>query len=331
MANRLGAPTFRKGAPVSLAQAAAAAAVPLAGLTQAATLAWDADLVVRGAAGACAKVFGRPPHELRGRPLAELFERPESLGDALRYATARPVRLRAGEVVRLEAGPCHGGAVAIVRSPTAEELELTQLVSALGHELRNALASVMLAVQSLHRHAEVESERGRRRLVLAERELRRIECVLRGLQEVGRAPVTRPVEAIPERLFREAVDSLGPDPAGPRLQIRQPAQEGPPARLDPARVRLALEELIRHAIRALPGGGVVELVAERRGEELLLSVRAVGPDAVQPSGGTLEGNTDLGLAVAQAVARGHGGHLEIEHGDGGCALVLVLPQRSHRV
>ncbi|WP_373045634.1 sensor histidine kinase [Vulgatibacter sp.] len=331
MANRLGNVAMRKAAPSPLAVAAVAAARPLAGLTQAATLAWDEEWVVRGAAGACPAVFGKTANELRGRPLGEFFERPESLADAIHFGTARPVKLHGGILVRLEAGPCPGGAVGIIRRQTGDELDLTRLVSALGHEMRNAFASVLLAVQSLTRNGEVASERGRRRLVVAERELRRIECVLRGLQEVGRAPVGRPIDASPERLVADAFTSLGPEPGGPRVELVAPEAEGEPAFLDPARVRLALEEMIRHGIRAVASGGRVEVSVERRPGELALVVTATGPDAVQPSSGVeVEGGKTLGLAVAEGVARAHGGHLESEGVEGGCRLTLVLPQRAAR-
>lgn len=328
MGNRLARPSIARGVGSPLAQAAAAAARPLAGLTQAATLAWDAGRIVRGAGGSCPAVFGRTAAELRGRPLRELFERPESLADALHFGTARPVRLVDGSVVRLEAGPCPGGAVGVIRRPTGDELDLTRLVSALGHELRNAFASVLLAVQSLHRHGEVSSERGRRRLVVAERELRRIECVLRGLQEVGRTPVGRPTDVVPERLVAEAIASLGPEPGGPHVAIEAPPEAGDPAFLDPPRVRLALEEMIRHGVRAVASGGTVRISVDRRIDEIALVVEARGPDPVGAARADEPGKTDLGLAVAEGVARAHGGHLEAEHAPEGCTLTLVLPQRN---
>lgn len=241
---------------------------------------------------------------------------------------ARPIRLLDGAVVRLEGGPCPGGAVAIVRKQTHDELDLTRMVSALGHELRNAFASVMLAVQSLKRQGEVESERGRRRLVLAERELRRIECVLRGLQEVGRAPVARLIETLPERLIEAAIVSLGPDPGGDKVTVEAAPSSEEPASFDAARVRLALEEMIRHGIRSLPAGGVVQVRADRSVGELALIVTASGPAVVQPAlaeGGDF--STDLGLAVVDGVARAHGGHTEMHRVATGCRLTLVLPQR----
>lgn len=219
----------------------------------------------------------------------------------------------------------------IVRRQTGDELDLTRLVSALGHELRNAFAAVMLAVQSLGRQGEVASERGRRRVTLAERELRRIECVLRGLQEVGRAPLARLVETVPELVIADAVLSLGPSPGDDRVEIVAPAAEGPPAFFDAARVRLALEEMIRHGVRSVASGGRVAVFAERRTGELALVVEAAGPDAVQPAlaeGGDY--STDLGLAVVEGVARAHGGHTEMERAQTGCRLTLVLPQRSVR-
>lgn len=324
---------LRKGTPSPLALAAAAAARPLAGLTRAATLAWDQDLIIRGAAGACAAIFGSPQGEMKGMPLANWFERSDSMSDALHYGMARPIRLTTGVVVRLEAGPCSGGAVAIVRKQSGDELDLTRMVSALGHELRNAFASVLLAVQSLGRQGEVESERGKRRLILAERELRRIECVLRGLQEVGRAPVARPVETVPELMIADAILSLGRDPSGSRVLIEAVPGSSEPASFDTTRVRIAVEEMIRHGVRSVASGGSVHVHAERRIGELALIVDASGQEAVQPAlaeGGDF--STDLGLAVVEGVARAHGGHTELERLEAGCRITLVLPQRpvAHR-
>lgn len=332
MPRRLAKRSIARNDPSHLAHAAAAAARPLAGLSQAATLAWDDALVIRGAAGACSAVLGNGPADLRGIPLGSLFDKPGSLADALRFGTARSIRLCSGSVVRLEAGPCPGGAVGIFRSPTADELDLTRLVSALGHELRNAFASVMLAVQSLGKQGEVSTERGRRRLVVAERELRRIECVLRGLQEIGRSPVGRPTDTIPERLIGDAVASLGPDPAGPEVTIRAPVDPGPAAFLDPPRVRLALEEMIRHGVRSVGSAGSVEITVERRPAEIALLILAASATEVESTQEEeARGDTVLGLAVAEGVARAHGGHLEVRQSAGRCRLELVVPQHNRAV
>ncbi|HEY0840508.1 MAG TPA: hypothetical protein VGD74_10010 [Vulgatibacter sp.] len=306
-----------------LSTATAAAARPLAGVTHAATLAWDRSLVIRSAAGAASFVFGLPSKELRGKALAEIFDRTDSLEDALAFGTSRPMRLKSGQRVRVEAGPCPGGAIAVIRRPTGDELELDDLASALGHELRNAFASVMLAVRSLSRTEEIASPRGRRRLQLAERELRRIECVLRGLPEVGRAQAARRVEAVPERLVTEARENLGPL-ASDRLVITLPAEDGAPALLDAPRICLAIEEMLRYGAKLASPGGEVAVRVERHSAELAVIVAAKGaPSTRAPHDGP-----DIGLAVIRGVARAHGGHTELTGDESGCELTLVIPQRQ---
>ncbi|AKU91390.1 ATP-binding protein [Vulgatibacter incomptus] len=307
-----------------LTDAALAAARPLAGVSHAATLAWDRRLVIRSAAGASLLVLGSPPAELKKRPLSELFEKTQGLADALSFGTSRQMELRTGQRVRVEAGPCPGGAVAVIRRSTTDELELGHLASALGHELRNGFASVRLAIQSLARHEEVASERGRRRLLLAERELRRIDCVLRGLQEMGSHAPLRPLEAVPEKLIADALGNLGPFD-NDRIQMAIPEEEGPPAQLDAPRVGLAIEEMLRHGVRSVANGGALTVSVERAPGELSVILRGTGlpgSDLGHP-----DTRPDLGIAVIQGVARAHGGHLKIEAGDLDCQLTLVLPQR----
>jgi signal transduction histidine kinase len=307
-----------------LADAALAAARPLAGQSHAATLSWDAALLIAGAGGACANLFGRESFELPGRALGEIFAAPAPLADALHLGLSRDLALSTGEIVRVDAGPCPGGAVAIVRRSATDDLELARVAAALGHEFRKAFAAVLLAVQSLGRRDEVSSDRGKRRLLIAERELRRIETVLRGLRDIGRSPAIRPVEVIPEQLAREAVESLGPRAGGDPSAILVPPHDGAAAHLDGPRIRLALEELLRYALRAVPPGGSVELRAERAPGELRYVVETRGGSA--GAEGLSSGSAELALAVAQAVARAHGGSLAFESEEAFSRLVLLLPQ-----
>jgi len=284
-------------------------------------------MTVRGASGAALMVLGRAPAQLRGMSLSEIFRRSESLADALHFGTARPMHLLSGHRVRVEAGPCPGGAVGVIRRATDDDLELSNLASAIGHELRNAFASVMLAVQSLSRQDEVTSERGKRRLHLAERELRRIECALRGIQEIGRGQILRLIEAVPERLVAEALENLGPLESD-RFSVKVPETLGAPAHLDSPRVCLAIEEAIRLGVRHLSGGGLVEVSVERRSTEVVFVISIRGKEGEERSLDDPSRPPDLALAVMQGVARTHGGHTEFIRHPSGCTILIVLPQRQ---
>ncbi|HMK73958.1 MAG TPA: histidine kinase dimerization/phospho-acceptor domain-containing protein, partial [Myxococcaceae bacterium] len=61
----------------------------------------------------------------------------------------------------------------------------SRLASMLSHELRNSLSSVKLSVQTLAKNADL-SARDRRRLAIAEREIRTLERMLTMFAEYGR-------------------------------------------------------------------------------------------------------------------------------------------------
>jgi hypothetical protein len=160
-----------------LSAAVEAAARPFVGRGDVVCLAWDRELVVRGAAGWCALIRSRAGGTLDGQPLTSVFHPSPSLTEALERGTTATLELREGAALQLEAGPCPGGAVGILRIPSRHEAEPSP-VDTLAHDLRNAFSTVSLAIQSLARQDEVRSERGRTRLSLAVRELQRIDRLL---------------------------------------------------------------------------------------------------------------------------------------------------------
>jgi signal transduction histidine kinase len=92
-------------------------------------------------------------------------------------------------------------------------------------------------------------------------------------------------------------------------------------RIDRARMRQALDNLLDNALRHTPRGGRVAVSAEVDGSRTLqLSVADSGPGFDPPADGAGPG---LGLRIARSVAVGHGGTLDVSRGDSGGA-VLVL-------
>ncbi|MBM5817433.1 MAG: sensor histidine kinase [Cyanobacteria bacterium K_Offshore_surface_m2_239] len=120
---------------------------------------------------------------------------------------------------------------------------------------------------------------------------------------------------------------LSPDPAAHRLPVR-----GHSAQL----LRL-FTNLLLNAIRHSPPDGTVAVEARVAGRQVRVVVADEGP-GIPPrarervferfwSGSDRGGQSGLGLAIAQAIARRHGGRLHIgENGDrGGCVLLVDLP------
>jgi len=121
--------------------------------------------------------------------------------------------------------------------------------------------------------------------------------------------------------------------AGVDLRVRAPND---PVRVDPARLRQAVENLVDNSLRHAPAGGTIEVDAEIDDTGVSVSVRDSGPgfppaflarafepfargepDAGDPSG------AGLGLAIVRAVAEAHGGSSAAENPLGGGALVTL--------
>jgi signal transduction histidine kinase len=93
------------------------------------------------------------------------------------------------------------------------------------------------------------------------------------------------------------------------------------ARIDRARMRQALDNLLDNALRHTPRGGRVAVSAEVDGARTLwLSVADSGPGFEASADGSGPG---LGLRIARSVAAGHGGALEVGRADSGGALLVL--------
>lgn len=120
------------------------------------------------------------------------------------------------------------------------------------------------------------------------------------------------------------------------------------AAIDPARLKLALRNLIANALRhgqAAASDGAAQalhgplLSARREGDQLVLQVRDFGPGVPPDQLGRLaepfyrpdsargraSGGVGLGLALARMVAQAHGGELELANAAPGLAATLRLP------
>ena len=105
------------------------------------------------------------------------------------------------------------------------------------------------------------------------------------------------------------------------------------ARVDPARVRQALENLLDNAIRHTSTGGTVRVSSGEADGRAWIRVDDDGPGfppallprAFEPfaGGGTRTDGAGLGLAIVRAVARSHGGEAIAENRPGGGARVTI--------
>jgi signal transduction histidine kinase len=233
--------------------------------------------------------------------------------------------------------------VAARRDLTAKErlAALGQLSGTIAHELGNPLNALSGRVQLLARDPGCPAE-VRRELGAVEGEVRRMTEVIRRFLDSARAltPTPQPVDV--GALVDEALSLSLSAEARARLEV---VRELPPELglvvTDPGLVRHVLTNLLSNAVDAMPAGGTLTIVAERRGAQLALTVADTGegirPDArphifepffsTKPAGR----GTGLGLAICREIASALKGRMEVESAPGaGSRFTLVVPAPAWR-
>ncbi|WP_243663816.1 sensor histidine kinase, partial [Rhodothermus marinus] len=104
------------------------------------------------------------------------------------------------------------------------------------------------------------------------------------------------------------------------------------------RLRRVLDNLLDNARRHTPAGGEVRLGAQATDTEIRIRVQDTGPGLspeqqarlFEPYGRRKDGTSrGLGLLISQAIARAHGGRLEVTSAPGqGSTFTLILPRRE---
>jgi signal transduction histidine kinase len=198
------------------------------------------------------------------------------------------------------------------------------------HELRGPLTAARLGLQLGERVGELSPARMR----AIDLELGRAALALEDLDGVRARRLTgalRPLEPVDLReLVADSVEAWRPAAAARGVELRA-SWSGRPASVWGDRLRLAQAtgNLIANAIEH--GGGVVDVRGAADGRHARVEVSDSGPGlpasvaelARRPRAG--RGARGRGLAIAGAVAAGHGGRLTAAPSPRGARLVLELP------
>lgn len=216
----------------------------------------------------------------------------------------------------------------------AERLSTLGLFSsAIAHDLRNPLNTLALALQWLQLRLDAHpDDRVRHRITVMQSEVRRSEQIIRTLLGFARtgSPQRAPTDL--NDLVRDVLAVVDPPPDATVTSDLDPRLGE--LSVDRAQMFQVLENLIRNAIQAMNGRGVVTVTTQAVPGGCRLRVADTGPgipEALQatifePLVTTKSTGTGLGLALCKRIVEAHGGAITLESRPGeGAAFNIELP------
>jgi signal transduction histidine kinase len=230
----------------------------------------------------------------------------------------------------------------------AEQKHLADLglaVSKINHDMRNLLSSVQLMSDRLRSVKDPTVQAFAPKLVRA---LDRAVSYSEGVLAYGRtqeaAPVRRRIRL--RQLVEDVHGLLGVEPDS-GIEFVNAVDAGFEIDADPEQLFRVLTNLCRNAVQAMSGDPDTAIVrrlsvaAERSGTVARILVSDTGPGLppkardnlfVAFRGSTRIGGMGLGLAIAQELARAHGGALELVESKGGSTVFAVtIPDQPVRI
>jgi signal transduction histidine kinase len=155
--------------------------------------------------------------------------------------------------------------------------------------------------------------------------------------DAGGAPTS--VDLDLARLIRSAVDLARPGIVSGGLELGVDVPAGLPARGDPDQLAQVLSNLLQNAVRYTPAGGRIEVTAERRPGDVLVSVTNTGDGIpsedlphvferfyrVEKSRDRARGGAGIGLAIVRQLVEAAGGRVGAESRDGRTTFWFSLP------
>ena len=206
------------------------------------------------------------------------------------------------------------------------------LLSAVAHDHRTPLATIISAAGALHDQADRLEAAQRQRLAATivdeATQLARITdntLQLARLDATSLAPA-RDWESL-EELTGSVIRRFRQRDAGHRLRLRVEPNL-PLVRCNAVLIVQLVDNLVDNALKYGGEGGPVEVLARAQEGRVAIVVRDRGPGLPDAESGSTAARrgTGVGLALCQAIARVHGGELSVRHRrSGGASFEFMLP------
>jgi signal transduction histidine kinase len=255
-------------------------------------------------------------------------------------------KLRTG---RAETRSYHEAREALVRLQEAQEgmvraerlAAVGTLASSLAHEVRNPLNSISLTLVLLTRRLARLEKADPSLATMVEnvrREVERLDALVGEFLTLATLDRLQRQESDARDVVREALALVAPVAAMQGVTVRENFQADlPTLSIDRRKMSQVLLNLLRNAVDAMPGGGVVTGSARRLDDGVAIEVADTGC-GIEPGldvfsffTSTKRGGTGLGLPISRGIVEAHGGRLTYESAPGrGATFRIVLPVAGSR-
>lgn len=209
------------------------------------------------------------------------------------------------------------------------------LAAGLAHEVRNPLNSAALQLQVLRRRLSKGDTRPESLdpvAALVEEEIRRLERLADDFLAFARPRALELQPTAIAELCQGVLSFVAPEAATAGVQATLELEPDLPViQADPARLRQVVQNLVRNAIEAMPGGGRLALRARRVGRTVELDVADTGVGFAEEAPvfdaffTTKTKGTGLGLSIVHAIVTDHGGTIRVRSRPGDTCFTVSLP------
>src|SRR5262245_5659671 len=216
-----------------------------------------------------------------------------------------------------------------------------QMAGSIVHDLCNPLATISTAAETLSRDG-LAPERRRTLLESQLSSVQRMHSMLREMLDFTRGSYDFKLERHSlATLVERSVQGVSGHALHKGVAIENRVRPDLFVKADAEHLRRVFENLLTNSIQAMPGGGLVSLVAVKLDGKARIDVTDNGPGVpieirerlFEPfvSHGK-QGGTGLGLAIAQSIVEAHGGTISLKATDApGASFRIILPLDEPRV